>query len=107
MAEYYHRTGELAFYTHENAEDAWDLAVETGEVQGLGSSVIDPLEYGGLGEEELAAAIGFDLGNLTQAQRTSLAYKLSGGQPYANLEQTLNPLAYRMYEAIREMGQRR
>jgi hypothetical protein len=107
MAEYYHRTGELAFYTHENAEDAWDLAVGTGDVAGLGSSVIDPLEYGGLGEEELAAAIGFDLGNLTQAQRTSLAYKLSGGQPYANLEQTLNPLAYRMYEAIREMGQRR
>ena len=106
MAEYYHRTGELAFYTHENAEDAWDLAVETGEVAGLGSSVINPLEYGGLGEEEIAAAMEFDLGNLTQAQRDSLAYKLSGGQPYANLEQALDPLAYQMIEAIRRMGRR-
>jgi hypothetical protein len=37
MADYYHRTGELAFYTHQNAEEAWDLAVQTGEVVGLGS----------------------------------------------------------------------
>ena len=104
MAEYYHRTGELAFYTHENAERAWDLAVQTGEVAGLGSSVIDPLEYGGLGEEESAAAMAHDLGNLTPAQRTSLAYKLSGGTPFANLEQTLNPLAYQMVLAIRRLG---
>ena len=80
------------------------MAVETGEVQGLGSSVIDPLEYGGLGQEDLAEAMEFDLGNLTPAQRTSLAYKLSGGTPFANLEQTLDPLAYQMYEAIRRMG---
>jgi|GEM_PF-4715440 len=104
MGKYYERTGELAFYTHQNAEEAWDLAVETGEVQGLGSSVIDPLEYGGLGQEDLAEAMEFDLGNLTPAQRTSLAYKLSGGTPFANLEQTLDPLAYQMYEAIRRMG---
>jgi hypothetical protein len=106
MADYYHRTGELAFYTHQNAEEAWDLAVQTGEVVGLGSSIIDPLEYGGLGQDDLAAAMEFDLGSLTQAQRDSLAYKLSGGQPYGNLEQTLDPLAYQMVVMIREMGRR-
>ncbi len=104
MKDYYERTGELAFYTHQNAEAAWNLALQTGQVEGLGSSIINPLEYGGLGEEEIAEAMKFDLGNLTPEERGALAYKLSGGRPFSNLEQALDPLAYQMILAIRNMG---
>jgi hypothetical protein len=103
MGEYYERTGELAFYTHQNATDAWDLAVQTGELEGLGSSIVNPLEYGGLSDKVRAEAMAYDLGELTPEERGELAYKLSGGQPYGNLEVTLNPMAYEMIVAIREM----
>ena len=104
MKDYYESTGELAFYTHQSAEEAWNLATEAGEVEGLGSSTINPLEYTGLEGNELTEAMQFDLDSLTSAQREALAYKLSGGRPYANLEGTLDPLAFKMYLAIREMG---
>ncbi len=108
MADYYQTTGELAFYTHRNAEEAWDLAVQTGDVVGLGSTIINPLEYGGLEGDSLQEAMDYDLQNLTPEQRSRLGLQLLGGtvsyQSDEQLQQELAPMAYQMLMAIRRMG---
>ena len=108
MADYYQTTGELAFYTHRNAEEAGDLAVQTGDVVGLGSTIINPLEYGGLEGDSLQEAMDYDLQNLTPEQRSRLGLQLLGGtvsyQSDEQLQQELAPMAYQMLMAIRRMG---
>ena len=102
MADYYHREKELAFYTHENAEDMWDLAVQTGEIAGLGSAIINPLDYTNLSGDDLEAVMQSDLDNLTPKQRVSLAFKVSGGG-MASPDQ-ISSTAQALLELIRKMG---
>ena len=102
MADYYHREKELAFYTHENAEDMWDLAVQTGEIAGLGSAIINPLDYTNLSGDELETVMQGDLDNLTPRQRVALAFKVSGGG-MASPNQ-ISPTASALLDLIRKMG---